>query len=180
MRPTGGQNAAPSGGGHAGPEAVLLAAMPLLGLVGLLHRCLCFSPLASGPGYPDKARERAGRTKALWRVCRRIICTGRSECQTSRCPVGICKALDLGPAHILPGGMRFGTLASLAGAAGAVLFFGGPRRQRLPSLGSGGPRGRSDRVGGEAETDPTRGAGGGSWTTESVTLLTNHSSLFQD
>ena len=44
---------------------------------------VCFSPFGLGVRIPRKARERAGRTKALWRVCRRIICTGRSECQTA-------------------------------------------------------------------------------------------------
>jgi hypothetical protein len=110
---TGGQHPASPGGLHSGAKAVFPAAVPLLGLISLLHRKVSVSPFGLGVRIPRKARERAVRTKALWRVCRRIICTARSECQT----IGSSNSRprpDSGPIRpILPGSIRFETVQSL-------------------------------------------------------------------
>jgi hypothetical protein len=118
---------------------VFFGAMPLLGLKGLLHRKVGFSPFGLGVRIPRKARERAGRTKALWRVCRRIICTCNSECQTSDDSSRSIRRESGAARPILPGGIRLVTVQSLAHAAGPVLFFGGPRRQTTLGIGPEGP-----------------------------------------
>jgi hypothetical protein len=88
---------------------------------------------------PRKARERAVRTKALWRVCRRIICTRNSECQTDDNFLRRCRAPTRARRRIPPGSMRFGTIPSLARAVRPVLFFVGPRRQTALGIGSEDP-----------------------------------------
>jgi hypothetical protein len=118
---------------------VFFGAMPLLGLEGLLHRKVYFSPYGLGARIPRKARERAGRTKALWRVCRRIICTCNTECQTREDSERQLRSRAAWFLVILPGSMRFVTIQSLAQAAGPVLFFVGPRRQTTLGMGSEEP-----------------------------------------
>ncbi len=59
MSAAGGQHPASPGGLHPGSEAVFLAAVPLFGLIGLLHWKVCFSPFGLGARIPRKARERA-------------------------------------------------------------------------------------------------------------------------
>jgi hypothetical protein len=150
----GGQHSASSGGLHPGAEAVFLGAMPLLRLKGLLHRLVCFSPFGLGVRIPRKARERAWRPEALWRVCRRIICTRGLGCQTSG-GFGRPPPRRRGRSWpILPGSIRLRTLPNLAGARKPVLFFGGPRRQTLRSRGPEDRDEPSEPLGGEAETGP--------------------------
>jgi len=133
-----GQHATSPGGLHPGAEAVLFCAMPLVGLIGLLHRTAGISPFGLGVRIPRKARERAWRHKSA----------------SARLPAdymnvthrvsnhGAVTAPEGSPGRvgrpILPWSIRFGSGRSLAGAAGAVLFFGGPRRQTTPGPRPGG------------------------------------------
>jgi hypothetical protein len=158
---------------------VFLGAVPFLGLIGLLHRKVCISPFGLGARIPRKARERAWRTKALWRVCRRIICTCNSGCQTgndSERPT----SPDSAPTWpILPRSIRLVTVRSLARAGWAVLFFVGPRRQTTLSIGSGEPVRTARPLGGEPGrwrlTAPPRRL----WTAVSVTNPAIHFSPVQ-
>jgi hypothetical protein len=117
---------------------VLLCAMPLLGLIGLLHRTAGISPFGLGVRIPRKARERAWRhTSASARLPADYMTVIHTVSNDG------AMAAPAGPPErvghpILPRSIRFGCGPSLAGAAGAVLFFGGPRRQTTPGPRPGG------------------------------------------
>jgi hypothetical protein len=138
---------------------VLFGAMPLLGLIGLLHRTAGISPFGLGVRIPRKARERAWRhTSASARLPADYMNVMRtvSNDKATEAPAGFIPWV-IWP--ILPGSIRIGTVSSLAGAAGPVLFFVGPRRQTTIGPRPGGTARTGGRLPMRVQIGRTHGVG---------------------